>query len=141
MIRLLVAVDGSDNAMRAVRAVVVLAQRGLPLEVVLCNVQPDIRSGEVGMITPVDVAEAQRRRAADAAIAAASVPLENAGITVDWLQVSGDAAQEIALAAHQRGCDTVVVGRRGLSPLAGVLLGSVSARVARLSEVPVMVVP
>ena len=141
MLRLLVAVDGSDNALRAVRAVVALAQRRLPLQVVLCNVQPDVRSGEVGAITPIDVVEAQRQRAADAAIAAAGVLLDDAGIALESVQAMGDAAEEIVRAAHRYRCDTVVLGRRGLSPIAGLLLGSVSARVARLSEVPVMVVP
>ena len=47
--------------------------------------------------------------------------------------------QEIATVAHELGAGLVVVGTRGLSPLASVMLGSVSHQVQRFVDCPVLV--
>ncbi len=54
--------------------------------------------------------------------------------------IEGEAREVIAAEAHRLEADLLVVGSRGLNPLMGVLLGSVSRHVLRVSDCDVMVV-
>lgn len=139
-LKLLVATDGSENALRAVRHVTDLARRGVAVHAVLCNVQLPVMSGEVGVIAPIEIAERQRTLAAGAAIASAARLLENAGVEVSTHEATGVAADEIVAAAEAHGCDGIVMGSRGHGALASLLLGSVSSQVARKAFVPVTLV-
>ena len=68
----------------------------------------------------------------------------DAGFVVDQALIrgSGGAAwRELLDVAESRKPDLVVVGRRGMSPLRSVLLGSVSHGIVQHSPVPVLVVP
>ncbi|HET7731504.1 MAG TPA: universal stress protein [Usitatibacter sp.] len=140
MLKLLVATDGSDNAMRAVQHVAALARRGIAVHAVLCNVQPPVMSGEVGAVAPMEIAEARRTRAAEAAFAAGTAVLEAAGVEVTLHEAEGDAAREILSAAATHRCDGIVVGRRGMGAVASLVAGSVSSQVIRRSTLPVTLV-
>lgn len=59
---------------------------------------------------------------------------------VKKISALGDAAQEIVKAATSVGADLVVVGRRGLSEVAELVLGSVSQKVLHRSGANVLVV-
>lgn len=63
-----------------------------------------------------------------------------AGLTdVETVSADGDAAQQIVATARSIGADLVVVGRRGLSGLDEVLLGSVSQKVLHRSPTDVYI--
>ncbi len=140
MLKLLVPVDGSSNALRAVEHVALLARRGVPVEAVLLNVQRPVMSGEVGAVAPIEIIEDQRALAAGAAVARARAVLDPAHVPAIVHEAIGNPAQEIAAAAKALGCDGIVMGRRGMGTLRRLLLGSVSAQVVRLAEVPVTLV-
>lgn len=53
----------------------------------------------------------------------------------------GDAAEMILSVAKERGADVIVLGKRGRGRLAGLLLGSISQKVAMLAPCTVIVVP
>lgn len=59
---------------------------------------------------------------------------------VDTRVKFGDAAPAILEAAKDFGADLIVLGNRGLSDLRGLMLGSVSHKVANLAEVSVITV-
>jgi len=52
--------------------------------------------------------------------------------------VRGDAAEAIIQTAEDQHADLIVMGRRGLGKLKGLLMGSVSERVARHATAPVL---
>lgn len=53
----------------------------------------------------------------------------------------GHAAHVIVDAAKEHGADVIVAGTRGHSPVAGLLLGSVTQRLLHVSHCPVLAVP
>jgi nucleotide-binding universal stress UspA family protein len=53
--------------------------------------------------------------------------------------VFGHAAEHIVNTAAERDCDLIVMGSRGLSDIAGLMLGSVTHKVLQLGHVPVFV--
>ena len=54
---------------------------------------------------------------------------------------AGGAAQVLADAARDQAAEVLVVGTRGHSPLAGLLIGSVTQRLLHIAPCPVLVVP
>jgi nucleotide-binding universal stress UspA family protein len=54
---------------------------------------------------------------------------------------AGRAAQAVADAARELDADIIVAGTRGHSPVAGVLVGSVTQRLLHLAPCPVLAVP
>jgi nucleotide-binding universal stress UspA family protein len=86
--------------------------------------------------------ELQRRDAVEAATpmlerTSAYVPDVEREIKV----VFGDAAEALIAVASEQCAELLVVGSRGRGPLASVVLGSVSARLAAVAPCPVVVVP
>ena len=63
------------------------------------------------------------------------------GDHIERLAVSGEPAETLTRAASDRNAALLVLGSRGRGPFRAALLGSVSARVARLADRPVLVVP
>ncbi len=59
-------------------------------------------------------------------------------VRVEVLQ--GSPAECILSVAETRKCDCIIVGSRGLGEMAGLLLGSVSDRLAHHAKVPVLIV-
>lgn len=59
---------------------------------------------------------------------------------VSTRSANGDAANEIVSAAKAAGADLIVLGRRGLSGIAELLLGSVSQKVLHQAQVDVLTV-
>lgn len=53
----------------------------------------------------------------------------------------GDVAQTIIEIANDKAADTIVVGKRGEGRAAGLLLGSVSQKLAGLASLPLIIVP
>jgi nucleotide-binding universal stress UspA family protein len=136
MKRILVAVDGSEIGLAAVRAAAKLAaERGIP-SVTLINVIPTVAStmGVTLMGVPPSDIEAWEVFAQPKAI------LAEAGVGYQLLLAIGDPSEEIIRAARDHGFDLVVVGHRGLSPVKAFLLGSVSNRIVSHAPCSVLVV-
>jgi nucleotide-binding universal stress UspA family protein len=53
----------------------------------------------------------------------------------------GNAAETIVEVANEAGCDLIVIGTRGATGLSRLVMGSVTAKVVRMSDVPVLAVP
>lgn len=136
MKRILVAVDGSEIGLAAVRAAAKLAaERNIP-SVTLINVIPTVAStmGVTLLSAPPSDIEAWEVFAQPKAI------LAEAGVAYQLLLAMGDPADEIIRAARDHGFELIVVGHRGLSPVKAFLLGSVSNRIVSHAPCSVLVV-
>lgn len=149
MDRVLAAVDGSEHALRAVRLAAELASR-CEAELHLVHVLTDTRSGRIprGMeeyerLEHLELSEATvLREAAEQMLETAAEQARAAGIArVDCHVARGDPASTILAHAAALGADVLVVGRRGLGELSGLLQGSVSQKVTYHAACPVLTVP
>lgn len=140
MLKILIPVDGSDHAERAVRQVLDLAASGAALEIVLLNVQLPIASGHARMFVTQDDVDAYHREEGLAALAGARALLDAAGLPCTHHIAVGRVAETIIRFARERGVDKIVMGTHGRGGLLEVLMGSVAREVLRDATVPVLLV-
>lgn len=141
MLKILIAVDGSDHARRAIEAVARLAQPSAPLEVLLVNVRSD--PGFYGDLTSTAFNELDAAVRAEQArvLGEAAAHAREKGLTVGAsLDPVGLSASEIVRAASEHKVDQIAMGTRGLGAVGGLFLGSVAQRVVQMAEVPVLLV-
>jgi nucleotide-binding universal stress UspA family protein len=139
MLKLLVPIDGSVHAQRAVRYALGLCAGGVAVEIFLLNVQEPIVDWEVRRFLREDEIEQMLTAKANAVLDAAGAVGE-AGCTVHRLVYIGNTAQGIAEQAQTLGCDQIIMGTRGMGALHGMLLGAVSTKVLHLVDIPVTLV-
>jgi len=139
MRKLLVPVDGSAVANRAVAHAVELAHGLGDTKLVLVNVQQTLeRRYAHGLLNKEALTHLQRAGEGEAAEARAL--LDHAGLLYDFEVVFGQPAEVIARIAKEQGCSGIVMGTRGLGELQNVLLGSTAYKLVQIAEVPVTLV-
>ena len=139
MLKVLVPVDGSPNALRAVRNAIVEYQRHHELELHLLNVQPHL-SRHIGRFVSRQDRVSWHHDRAESAMASACTELQNAGVPHQTHWVVGDRADEICHAAKQLGVHHIVMGTARKNSLTRMLEDSVTNRVLEATPVPVEVV-
>ena len=140
--RVLLAVDGSENAARAVRHLIALRQnlgKARKIDVHLMNVQRPV-SGDVGTFVSGETLQDYYRERSEQAMAPARAMLKEAGLTFREHRRVGDPGPSIAEVAQAEGCDHIVMGARGLGTHTGALLGSVARSTVENADVPVLLV-
>lgn len=142
MRRLLVAYDGSDNSKRALQYVVDLARdTGMALQVHVINVQHEpIIYGEYVTSAMIDELNNSLMAKSRSVLDEAAAMLQAGGLTCETHTQLGNVAEQINDAVKRLGCDTVVMGTRGLGSFTGLVLGSVASRVIHEVSVPVLLV-
>jgi nucleotide-binding universal stress UspA family protein len=136
--RILVPIDFSDHAQRAVDEAVLFAKAfGAELHLLHCyRFLPEILE-LYGVEKPksfeADVAEAARKRMAEW-----SEAVEEQGVAVQSHLVASLPSKEIVDLAVRIRASMIAMGTRGLSGLKQVVLGSVAERVIRLAPCPVL---
>jgi nucleotide-binding universal stress UspA family protein len=138
--RILVPVDGSQAALRAVKHAAAIAAhtRG---EVQLLNVQPILPMyGVVRTYMRVPQYKVARATLARQALAGAEKMLARAKIAHRDHVMYGEPGETIAAAARELKCRMIVMGTRGQGAVGTLLLGSVATKVVHLSKVPVTLV-
>ena len=141
MHRILLPVDGSEAALRAVDHV--LKKVGLykdPAEIHLLNVQLALRKGVTEFVSQQQL-DSYHHDEGIKDLASARAKLDAAKVPYQFhIGVGEEPAAVVAHYAQDKKCDQVVMGTRGLSSVAGILLGSVTIKVIHLVDVPVLLV-
>ena len=141
MLRVLVPIDGSENALRALRHII--GTRDLyrePLELHLVNVQLAVASGAVKMFINQQQLNDFYRDEGMKALTAARTLLDQDHINYQHHIGVGEIAATIVGYARDKRCQQIVMGSRGGGGMSGVLLGSTAIRVVQLTDVPVLLV-
>jgi len=133
---IVLALDGSDGSRQAIPVAVELAKRD-GARIVIAHVEQDvIGKGGGPIIATEDEIQAEIREQAK------KLSADGIETSVEMRNIMlGGPAHAIDEIADEAQADLVVMGTRGHSPVAGLLLGSVTQRLLHISKRPVLAVP
>ncbi len=143
--RIVLAYDGSEHAKRAFDIAVDLAAKfGAALDIVQVvthshaseAVATFARAEHVDNADQIELAKCAASSLAPVATRAKTKGVKSVNVEV----LRGNAASETLDYAKTSGADLIVLGRRGLSRMGGLVLGSVSAKIAGQAECAVLTV-
>ena len=140
--KILLAVDGSRHSLAAVKCLIEHADwyREKPA-VELVNVHlPVPRIRGMGKVISANQVRRYYDREGNAALSKAKKLLDAAGIGYSARILVGPVADSIVKQAKLTRCDLIMVGTRGMSAAANLLLGSSATRVVSMSPIPVLLV-
>lgn len=138
MISILLPVDGSEGSARAVRTVIKLYQRLVPVEIRLLHVEVSDGVPEHALGGPSS-ATRDLRESGKHALAAAQSLLEQADVPCTSEVRKGYVPLVIAEYAKTMNCDAIVMSTRGMGST-GEILGSIARQVIGLADIPVTLV-
>lgn len=138
------AVDGSRPGLRAAaylcRLHAGLAAQGRALLVHLVNVQPRIAAGSArGVVSRAQI-DAYLHKQSEGAMRAVRRLFDRVGVAYQCHARTGAYPDTIIRVALDQDCARIVMGTRGLGPVRGLLLGSVTFAVVHRSTLPVTLV-
>lgn len=135
--QILLAVDGSDHSLRAAKQAVKLASGSTESQVTIVFVADyDNAKNEVlhsGSSMELDLQRRKKLQPVEEKMAAASIRYK-----VEILH--GTPGPAIVEYANKEGFDVLVIGSRGLNSLQEMVLGSVSHKVVKRANCPVLIV-
>lgn len=136
---ILVAADGSDHSDRAVSHALDLFAAGLCAELHFVNVQPNL-GGAISTFVSKDQIDAHHRDEGTKALASAVALAAKAGVPAKVHIGVGRHGEVVSEFVDKLGAGMVVLGTRGHTGLAGILLGSVAQDVIAHVSVPVTLI-
>lgn len=140
MDKIIVPVDGSESAGRAARLGAELA-RATGARLILLYVYDAPTVAQMGLRSlSKDEMEHAKQGVSKGSFDEARKAIGGVDVPIDLAIEVGHPALEITTHARASKADLIVIGSRGLSPLQGMMLGSVSERVVRTAPCPVTVV-
>lgn len=137
MKRLLVPCDGSTTSLRAVEhAVGTALESRTPVALTLLHVLDPVTFTSLSAALASDGGNRERPAAVDAALRPAEEIVRTGGVPCEIRWRVGDAASEIVAELREREYAAVIMGTRGVGPLAKLVLGSVASKVQYLIDLP-----
>jgi len=138
--RIVIAWDGSEPAVRALRhALELAALLREPLELHILNVQrPNF--GMVKRHVSPEALYVYYQEEGERVLRTARALLDAAAVARSYHVAVGPVAETVVQYAREHACQEIVMGARGLGTTSGLLLGSVAMRVLQLAEIPVTLV-
>ena len=127
-------VDGSEHSKKGIPVAAELARLAKGKVLVMHVREHDVSKGQIW--------ELETGEAADALVKHAVDEVTKAGATAEGEVIRtahGTVAQALVDSARDHKADTIVMGSRGLSDIAGMVLGSVTHKVIHLTSATVVV--
>ncbi len=141
MRKLLVPIDNSDNANRALQHAVRLAKEIGAVELDIVNAhEPPFVYGEVAVHMTEEKAKALQKRRSEDLLHAAGEMAKAAGVPFTTAVLSGDVPRVLAKFAEDKGCEGIVMGTRGMGAIGNLVMGSVATKIIHLTKLPVTLV-
>lgn len=134
--KILIAYDGSAGARKAFEAALATAKRDSAELYLLTICQPP----EIGDDVETEAVIESSKRYHRGLLAELRGEVAKSGVKAHYEVAVGHAAAQIIAYAERDAVDLIVVGSKGRSKLAQVLLGSVSRHVVQHADRPVLVV-
>jgi nucleotide-binding universal stress UspA family protein len=145
MLKILIAVDGSIHANRAIAACAKLSKSTVSLEASLINVRTralldPLFANDYSMITMKQL-DADQKATQSSIIDQATRHAQEQGLPLGKsIHAFGNVAQEILRTAKEQQSDLIFLGTRGAGALSNMLMGSVAQKVLHDATVPVVLV-
>lgn len=141
IVKILIAVDGSEPANRAIEAVARMARSALTLEATLLCVSPEpVFYGDYTAST-IQRIDADQKVQQTRVLAKAAELARTKGLNLgEPARAYGVVANEIVRVASDLKVDQIAMGTRGMGAVGNMLLGSVAQRVVQQSPLPVLLV-
>ena len=140
--KILVAIDGSKPAQRAVKYAIKLvgALRSPTKTITLITVHDDVGLRHAKAYVGSGAVADYLREVSDKDLKPARKLLDTAGVKHDMAIKTGHVAPEIVKFAKAGRFDLIVLGSKGRNAIADLLLGSVAQRVMATADRPVLIV-
>jgi nucleotide-binding universal stress UspA family protein len=135
---ILVAMDFSPSAMKALELAQDLAKRAGPAHVILLHAYYIPVELEQFLVERGEPALEKLSKSVTQELEAALARLKQAGLSAEYVASRGAPDQLIVELARQRKVDLIAMGTHGRRGLSHLLLGSVAERVVRTAECPVL---
>jgi len=141
--KILVPVDGSETAWRALEQAISLGNK-FDSDLIVVNVIQPYNNAAL-LAVPLDDAtinqsNSELEKIGDQVLNMAKERLASYPKNVKYELEVGHPSERIVALAKKNGCDSIVIGSRGLSSIAEFFLGSVSSKVSQYAPVPVLIV-
>ena len=145
--RIVVGIDGSDLATKALRHALALAKENNARLFVVTSTEPSVliapgaemmafNTGEI-----MDELEKVKAKSAQTVLSEAEALVDSAGVKLEKIHVASSiAADAILNTAERQGADLIVMGSHGRRGLGRLLLGSQAAEVLARTTIPVLVI-
>lgn len=139
--KVLLASDGSNEALRAAQVAAAIAKRfDLPVAVVHVFHAPPLPVGELSYTYDPVQANREIAEVNQAVQQRTGKPLNEMGVTWTARHEQGHPARVILSVAEEENADLIVMGSRGLSGIKAFFLGSISDRVSHHAHCSVLIV-
>lgn len=135
--KIAVAIDGSENALRAAKHAIMIV-KGLPeaeLEVIYVSDFNKIKDAQLLSQSPESLLLKREQKVQPVLELA-----KEAGVKTNINMLKGNPSQEIINYANSEEIEELVIGSRGLNTLQEIILGSVSQKIIKHVNCPITIV-
>ncbi|MCL6570058.1 MAG: universal stress protein [Bacillus sp. (in: Bacteria)] len=137
---ILVAIDGSEHSLEALKEAASIAE-AFHCKIILLNVQPSFHMIHTRLFINEELIKEYQEELFDNATKAAIQLMDEHKMDYELLKGIGDPTQQICKLAKELDVKYIVMGSRGMGIVRGTALGSVSNGILHEAQVPILIIP